>query len=96
MTWSAEPSIPEGFRWPSQKKVAGVKCSESRSIKHGLWFQQSILTFHEILRIANTHWSQCDIPRSSAHATCSSSCGPRPTSASPTSGMGALMSSAIA
>jgi len=33
------------------KKVAGVKCSESRSIKHGSWFQQSNFTFHEILHI---------------------------------------------
>ena len=52
MTWSAEPSIPEGFRWRCRKKVAGVKCSESRSIKHGSWFQQSNLTFREILLIS--------------------------------------------
>jgi len=52
MTWSVEPSIPEGFRWRCRKKVAGVKCSESRSIKHGSWFQQSNLTFQEIFRIS--------------------------------------------
>jgi hypothetical protein len=35
ITWSVEPSIPEGFWWQCRKKVAGVKCSESRSIKYG-------------------------------------------------------------
>jgi hypothetical protein len=49
MTWSAQPNIPEGFRWRYRRKVDGVKCSESRSIKHGSWFQQSNLTFQEIL-----------------------------------------------
>ena len=49
MTWSAEPSIPEGFRWRCRRKVAGIKCSESRSIKYGSWFRQSNLTFREIL-----------------------------------------------
>jgi len=49
MTWSAEPSIPERFRWRCRRKVAGVKCSSSRSIKNGSWFQQSNLTFREIL-----------------------------------------------
>jgi len=51
MTWSAEPSIPEGFRWRCRRKVAGVKCSESRSIKYGSWFRQSNLTFREILLV---------------------------------------------
>jgi len=51
MTWSAEPSIPEKFSWRCRKKVAGVKCSESRSIKHGSWFQRSNLTFREVLRL---------------------------------------------
>ena len=37
MTWSVQPSIPKGFRWWCPKKVAGVKCSESRSITHGSW-----------------------------------------------------------
>ena len=35
MTWYAQPNIPEGFRWRCRRKVAGTKCSESRSIKHG-------------------------------------------------------------
>jgi len=39
ITWSAETSIPERFRWQFRKKVA----PESRSIKHGSWFQQSNL-----------------------------------------------------
>lgn len=51
MTWSAQPNIPEGLKWRCRWKVAGAKCSESRSIKHGLWFQQSNLTFLEILHV---------------------------------------------
>ena len=50
MTWSTEPSIPERFKWQCRKKV-GVKCCELRSIKHGSWFQQSNLTFREILLV---------------------------------------------
>jgi len=46
---SAEPSIPEGFRWRCRRKVAGVKCS--KSIKAGTWFQQSNLTFRKVLLI---------------------------------------------
>ena len=52
MTWSVDPSIPEGLRWRCRNKVAGVKCSESRSTKHGSWLQQSNLTFQEILLIS--------------------------------------------
>jgi len=50
MTWSAELSIP-GFRWRCPRKVAGVKCSASRSIRTGSWFQQSRLTFREVLLV---------------------------------------------
>ena len=50
MTWSPEPSIPGRFRWRCRRKVAGVKCLESRSIKHGSWFQQSNLTFTRHVR----------------------------------------------
>jgi len=39
------------FRWWCWRKVAGAKYSESRSIKHGSWFQQSNLTLQEILFI---------------------------------------------
>jgi len=48
---SAEPSIPEGFRWRCLRKVAGVKCSASRSIRTGSWLQQSTLTFREVLLV---------------------------------------------
>jgi hypothetical protein len=51
MTWHAEHSIPEGFRWWCRKMVAGVRCSGSRPMKHGSWFQQNNLTFLEILEI---------------------------------------------
>jgi len=39
MTWSTEHSIPERITWRCQRKVAGDKCSASRSIKTGSWFQ---------------------------------------------------------
>ena len=45
----AHTSSTEGFRWRCRRKVAGAKRSESRSIKHGSWFQQNNLTFQEIL-----------------------------------------------
>jgi len=51
MTCSAESTIPEQFTRRCQKKLAGFKCSESRSIKQGSWFQHRHLTFHEILLI---------------------------------------------
>jgi len=38
MTWSVEPSIPEGFRWSCQRKVPEVKCSASKSIRTGSCF----------------------------------------------------------
>jgi len=40
-----------GFRWRCRRKVAGVKCSKSKSIKTGTWFRQSNLTFRELLLI---------------------------------------------
>jgi hypothetical protein len=52
VTWSAQPNIPEGLRWRCRRKVAGAKCSESRSIKHGSWFQKGNLTSQEILLIS--------------------------------------------
>jgi hypothetical protein len=51
MTWCTEPNLPEGFRWQCWKKIAGAKCRGTVSIKHGSWFQQSNLTFLEILLI---------------------------------------------
>ena len=52
MTWSVDRSIPEGFSWRCRRKVSGVQCSESKSIKHGSRFQQSNLAFQEILLIS--------------------------------------------
>jgi len=40
--------ILEGFRWRCRRKVAGAKCSESRSVKHGSWFQQSKYKYKSI------------------------------------------------
>ena len=51
MTWSADSNRFEGFRWRCQRRVAGNKCNQSVSIKDGSWFQQSNLTFQEILLI---------------------------------------------
>ena len=51
MKWFAESTIPEQYTWRCRKKVTGFKCSESRSINHGSWFQRSLLTFHQILLI---------------------------------------------
>jgi len=51
MTWSLAPSVPEGFRWRCQRRVDGVRCNQSASIKQGSWFHQSNLTFHEIMLI---------------------------------------------
>ena len=51
MTCSAEPTIPEGFRWRCRRKIAGVKCSASRSIRTESWFQQRKLTFREVLLV---------------------------------------------
>ena len=49
MTWYAKLNIPYGFRWRCRRRVAGKRCSGSRSIRHGSWFQQSHLTLEEVL-----------------------------------------------
>ena len=51
MTWSADSSLPEGFRWRCHRRVAAVRCNHSASIKLGSWFQQSNFTLQEILLI---------------------------------------------
>jgi len=51
MTWSADSIHSEGFRWRCQRRVAGVRCNRSASIKVGMWFQQSKLILQEILLI---------------------------------------------
>jgi len=53
MTCCADSSVPEGFRWRFQTRVAGVRCRESTSIKFGSWFQQSKLTLQEIMLLTN-------------------------------------------
>ena len=64
ITWSTEPCIPQGFRCRCRRRVAGTRCSESRSIKHGSWSQPSNFTFQEILLI--THDIVC---RENGHQT---------------------------
>jgi hypothetical protein len=49
MGWYADSSTRDGFRWRCIRKVAGAKCSLSKAIRHGSWFQQSNLTFQEVL-----------------------------------------------
>jgi len=49
MTWCAFPKTTYGFRWRCRGKVAEAKCSQSKAIRHGSWFQGSKLTFHEVL-----------------------------------------------
>jgi len=51
MTWSADSTHSEGFRWWCQRRVAWVRCNQSAPIKVGSWFQQSKLTLQEILLI---------------------------------------------
>jgi hypothetical protein len=41
MAWCADPTTTDGFRWRCRRKVAGAKCSQSKAIRHGPWFQQS-------------------------------------------------------
>jgi hypothetical protein len=48
MTWCADPKRKDGFRWRCCRKSVAV-CSESKSIKHALWFQHSNLTFQEVM-----------------------------------------------
>ena len=51
MTWCADSTTSDGFRWRCRRKVAGAKCSQSKAIRHGSWFQQSRLTFQEVLHL---------------------------------------------
>ena len=41
MTWSVQPNLSDGFRWRCRRRVAGTRCRESASIRHGSWFQLS-------------------------------------------------------
>jgi hypothetical protein len=49
----AEPSSSEGFRWRCNTRSAGITCRRSLSIRDGSWFQQSNLTFLEILLLTH-------------------------------------------
>ena len=46
MTWGADPKR-KSFRWRCRRSV--VVCSESKSIKHGSWFQHTNLTLQEVM-----------------------------------------------
>ena len=49
MTWHADPSALDRFRWRCRRRGAGTRCSGSRSIRDGSWFQRSHLTLQEVL-----------------------------------------------
>jgi hypothetical protein len=51
MAFTSDSCLREGFRWRCQRRVAGTRCNQSASIKHGSWFQQSNLTLLQILVI---------------------------------------------
>ena len=48
MTWCPHPTFSDGFHWQCRRMVAGVRCSATRSITTGSWFELSKLTFREI------------------------------------------------
>ena len=50
ITWSVQPGIPEEFRCRCRNKVAGVKCSGSRSIKPALRDDPAVV--HAIIGIS--------------------------------------------
>jgi len=47
MTWCADPKR-DSFRWRCRRRSV-VVCSESKSIKHGTWFEHTNLTFQEVM-----------------------------------------------
>jgi len=49
MTWSKCSNIHDGFLWQCQRRVAGARCNQSASMRHGSWFQQSKLALQEII-----------------------------------------------
>jgi len=52
MTWCAEPKLKDGFRWRC-RRTAAVICSETKSIRHDSWFQQSKLTLQEVMYLTH-------------------------------------------
>jgi len=51
MTWTADPTRNDGFRWRCRRSVARVRCRGTASIRHGSWFKLSNLTLWEIMNI---------------------------------------------
>jgi len=49
MTWYADPSNLDGFRWRCHRMVVGTGCYGSRYIRHRSWFHGSNLTLHKVL-----------------------------------------------
>jgi hypothetical protein len=48
MTWCPVSSVNEGVLWRWHKRVSGITCNQSASIRQGSWFQDSKLTIQEI------------------------------------------------
>ena len=53
MTWYADPSKLDDFKWRCRRMVAETRCSGSRSIRHGSWFHGSNLTLQEVLYLTH-------------------------------------------
>ena len=49
MVWSTDPNRAEGFSWRCRKRVAGIRCRGTPSIRHGSRFQLSNLTLMELI-----------------------------------------------
>ena len=49
MSWSADPTVSDKFRWRCHKSVAGKRCYTYTSIRLGSWFQPGNLTLQEIM-----------------------------------------------
>jgi hypothetical protein len=45
----AYPTVPDGFKWRSRRRIGGTRCDASRSIRHSSWFHKSNLNFQEVL-----------------------------------------------
>jgi len=42
MAWSADSSKLDGYRWRCRKRVAGVVCNQSASLRLGSWFRRRL------------------------------------------------------
>jgi len=52
LTWCAEPKPKDSFRFRCRRKAA-VECSETKSIRHVSWFQQSKLTLQKVMYLTH-------------------------------------------